>query len=304
MKRFCLSLLGTSLGACAPLEQAPLVYASTEQVGVSVASGVPESPGLKLDIGVKLLDAAYVPVAFSKPCPTGTRKCDFILSTVLGESENSTESLRNDTALNDNRRQISDNDEKIKTKQDEANALSKTLAQMDERDAKQKALDDLKATGNAPPSEVEALQTQVSALPDSAQKGVSIAKRTSVQAEIDSLVKQNQDLIQTNRQIEAAAAARRGDNRRDSLSVYGTFNGNTAAEQQKASLVYGKVFSTGVAAQNLTRGIESGVRASERTRCAIGMSETAATLSKEGKDAAAKDILAAIPGACGQVSAQ
>ena len=44
----------TLLGACAPLSQAGLVYSSRAQVGVNVAGGTPETPGINLNIGMNV----------------------------------------------------------------------------------------------------------------------------------------------------------------------------------------------------------------------------------------------------------
>lgn len=53
-------------GACAPLQQAPLVYSSKVAVGVDLSSNATENPGISITLGVKTVDVAYVPVAVSK----------------------------------------------------------------------------------------------------------------------------------------------------------------------------------------------------------------------------------------------
>src|SRR5689334_4374134 len=55
----------TLLG-CAPLQQAPLVYSSKVAVGVDLSSNAAESPGISISLGVKTVDAAYVPVAVAR----------------------------------------------------------------------------------------------------------------------------------------------------------------------------------------------------------------------------------------------
>jgi hypothetical protein len=59
-------LMGAS--ACAPLAQAPLVYSSKNSFGVDISATSTETPGVSLAIGVKMVDAAYVPVAVAVPC--------------------------------------------------------------------------------------------------------------------------------------------------------------------------------------------------------------------------------------------
>ena len=60
------TLFTVSLTACAPLQQAPLVYSSKLVVGLDVSTSTTENPGFSFSAGVKTVDAAYVPVAVSK----------------------------------------------------------------------------------------------------------------------------------------------------------------------------------------------------------------------------------------------
>ena len=56
----------------------------------------------------------------------------------------------------------------------------------------------------------------------------------------------------------------------DALSVYGRFDGDVnteAGSENAASVGLGKVFSTGIAAQNLTRGIKEAEIANGKARC-------------------------------------
>ncbi len=53
---------------CAPLRQAPLIYASKASVGVDVSATTTEQPGVAINLGYKQIDAAYVPVAVAKDC--------------------------------------------------------------------------------------------------------------------------------------------------------------------------------------------------------------------------------------------
>jgi hypothetical protein len=89
-------LVATSLCACAPLQQAPLVYASKIAVGIDISGTSTESPGISLTVGYKQVDAAYVPVAVAKPCdaaaspdavpsPSCTHNI-YALKTIVGDS--------------------------------------------------------------------------------------------------------------------------------------------------------------------------------------------------------------------------
>ena len=64
------------LVACAPLQQAPLLYSSKTTVGLDVSTSTTESPGASISIGVKIVDAAYVPVAVSKERETNGGNSD------------------------------------------------------------------------------------------------------------------------------------------------------------------------------------------------------------------------------------
>ena len=59
------------LAACAPLQQAPLVYSSKTSMGIDLSTPTSEQPGVSINIGFKQVDAAYVPVAVAKDCDTG-----------------------------------------------------------------------------------------------------------------------------------------------------------------------------------------------------------------------------------------
>jgi hypothetical protein len=66
-KSICFVLLVLPLfSGCAPLQQAPLVYSSKLVIGADISTPTSESPGVSVSLGVKSVDAAYVPIAISK----------------------------------------------------------------------------------------------------------------------------------------------------------------------------------------------------------------------------------------------
>jgi hypothetical protein len=65
-----------TLAGCSALEQAPLVYSSKTTLGVDIGSTSTESPGISLNLGFKMIDAAYVPVAVAKKCETKAESSD------------------------------------------------------------------------------------------------------------------------------------------------------------------------------------------------------------------------------------
>lgn len=85
MKRMTIIASGVLAAGCTPLSQAGLVYSSQVQVGVSLASGTAETPGIKLNLGVTASDIAYVPVVVGT-CAAGQQNCNQRLVVVTGEN--------------------------------------------------------------------------------------------------------------------------------------------------------------------------------------------------------------------------
>jgi hypothetical protein len=67
--------------------------------------------------------------------------------------------------------------------------------------------------------------------------------------------------------LRRARNARGNDDILDALSVYGTFDGTAHGDKDGAGLAAGQVFSTGVAAQHLTRGLRDASILAQRVRC-------------------------------------
>lgn len=65
-RRLSTEILLLALAACAPLQQAPLVYSSAVQVGVRVGVSPTQPDTAEISVGVKVLDAAYAPVAVAR----------------------------------------------------------------------------------------------------------------------------------------------------------------------------------------------------------------------------------------------
>ncbi len=81
----------------------------------------------------------------------------------------------------------------------------------------------------------------------------------------------------------------RNDNRGDAFSVYGSFDTGGSGERQSVGFNIGKIFSTGIAAQNLTRTAEGRARADSVTGCISKLLELASKMSDSDvgkKDAA------------------
>jgi hypothetical protein len=129
----------------------------------------------------------------------------------------------------------------------------------------------------------------------------SSARQASVQATgtrsdaNEKLTKASQNLAAFENSLEASrrqlkdaqdAAAknpetRNAEARGDSFSVYGSFDAGGSGEKSALGFNIGKVFSTGVAAQNLTSAARSG----SVLNCISKVSELSARITDEGKRA-------------------
>lgn len=219
MKKSRLALILTAaswLAACAPLSQAGLVYAARGQAGVSVATGTPETPGLELNIGMKVSDFAYIPVVVGRPCEFTQRSdCNQQLIRVFGthsaRSESSDDGLQNPPPA---------------------------------APAGQKAMAHSVASQSDPP-------------PAPPPPAPAAAQAAAEERLVNALAK----------------VLTQSDTQEDAYSVYGTFDsgGNASAPtgggSGSAGLRMGRVFSTGVASQNLTQGQRDAQRAQSYAQC-------------------------------------
>jgi hypothetical protein len=263
---------------CAPLQQAPLIYSSKTSVGVDVSTPTSEQPGISISIGFKMVDAAYVPVAVAKECDTKilSRNC-----------EDDTYKIRDVTAYNNSddsklpdmrtaeAREIfsrltnlaSERDlakarveelEKQSTKNEAA--INNLTASQDYKDylvaiASTTAPTPAQLKANAQYLELVNLRTTYS--PDTAKKALQHAEEMLVKYVQDPKINN----LAANLKLIASI-----DAKQDAYSVFGSFDGKAGANGRigtdnkpsgEASLVVGKVFSTGVASQFLTQGLKA-----------------------------------------------
>lgn len=295
-----LAMAGSALAACAPLEQAPLVYSSRQQMGVHVAGGTADTPGLELSIGYKSLDAAYVPVAVAKHCPElSAAQCDklvYTLQRITGRNDVDDSSTLDASSIADLREEIGRNKAVIeKSNSDIVDAraeLREIAAQREELTTRETEIAAINARAQATDSKLtvedaahlDELKARVAELKE------SIAREEELKARIRSaeatLTGAQTRLTEDTRRLinlEAARNSRRNDVKEDAFSVYGSFDGDAGAGREEASLAVGKVFSTGVASQNITQGLREGAVLALRARClevvakvAVGMDDAAA----------------------------
>lgn len=285
------------LGGCLPLEQAPLVYTSKVEMGVGVAAGQPEAPGLNVNIGFKSLDAALVPVAYAKHCGakamSGCNAVKYDAQVVKGTNKLSAASLLDEQATKQLLEAIAAGNNTIKLTSDLIVDRKRQLDEVAGLGAKKALLATL-APPPAPPAPAPvpgqpdgATVTVAAAQP--ALSAAQIAEAAKLQAEIDRISKINQDDIRADisrlemqnaaaaksvsaneealRQALARRSTRSGDDKEDALSVYGSFNGSATGDRNGAGLTLGKVFSTGIAAQFIAQGLATSAPASAVAQC-------------------------------------
>jgi|GEM_PF-1132610 len=342
------------LTACAPLQQAPLVYSSKVVVGIDVSTNTTENPGASINLGVKTIDAAYVPVAVSKAVDERSKRNDegtLDIKPIYAKYGQGSTQDSPDKLTEDNKRKIS---AYLDAKQAESSAqdlVSKADAKVKDTSALIAAIDDTQsaiavaqkvpvspadqtaaaAVGSVPQQNerdkrvadinekyIKTLndkQLTISKLSPVAggsynfdvvtqqlttEKAALVTKRDAATTELSQLSAAREDKRKTAEQLfsEAAKAARLlQTDKTDALSVYGRFDSNGSASvgvssgnsnmpsASGASLV-GKVFSTGLASQNLTEA----VKLEAKTKCITSMVDLARVLKEEDRKAFADKI--------------
>lgn len=308
MKRIASATLSlAALSACAPLQQAPLVYSSKTVVGLDVSATTTETPGASFAFGYKSVDAAYVPVAVARTCEGSKTDCSTDIyrlqliggaardgNTTVSDSARSlqarylqqfgqaqeaaeTAKLAQDTAANAHKKASQDLFEEVR-RLDVIEAKS-----AEARSAEEKKVLEEKPQRLARLKEVESEKLKAfEAAKETAESRVATAKE-----------------FDPKRISEASAGAnpvRTGVNtdKADAYSVFGSFDANTktditssglkdgkgAEAKVEPSIVLGKVFSTGVASQNLTLGMQKYYAEMAFTQAAKMVSECVATAHK------------------------
>lgn len=311
-----------AVGGCYPLEQAPLVYSSKQQIGVHVTSGTTDTPGLDIVIGYKGLDIAMVPVAVAKYCEAADHKdcLDEIyrMQVIAGGRQDPLSTKEIAKRMDALRKSITDNQRTFDSNEAEIKLTDIKLAQAQRRSDLLKEIETIRGKLDALEQPKEEVAESDTAEPDTAEPDT--AERTStLQSEKSKKEKElaeYQDVATFNIAREETAVARlraqntslqaairnerdqltsleqqqqgaKAGSRADALSVYGTFTGNATGQAQQAGLSAGKVFATGVAAQYLA----------ERAGTASCLASVAALAEKIKDDTEKRDALIAQAGA-------
>lgn len=264
MKKLTIIMGCSVLTACAPMEQVPLVYSSKNIFGVSLNSGSAEQPGLDVTIGYKGLDAAYVPVAVAKACPKELGEhcihSMFEMKPLTGVSNEAGRQSADNSRIDRLTADVRDAKKAAEDKEREAAELRTLLKANDDQRV---GLADLVMQRDALAA-AEQNDANRKDLEDRQQKIAAISKlepAKDTQKRIDDLEKQAHDArgaeARDAAQLGTLLAIRQVDRQgtfTDAYSVYGSFGGS-ASGGTKAELSLGKTFSTGIAAQNISRGI-------------------------------------------------
>lgn len=264
-----------SMVACAPLQQAPLVYSSKVVVGVDLSAAMTETPGFSIGLGYKQVDAAYVPVAVAKPCPSSDAGCSGAAYQLMPlQGSNTIDSGNEDNEANQAAaKKLLDDVQKASAALAERRSAEQ-LAQQSAQTAKEtlSRLNDELAPLLAKSKEAVLPADQAARLGTLVDSEIPKADAKAKQANVDLLaaqdatarVKAQVELFNVDQLARAAKIVRGSDKKGDANSVFGSFDGATRAgvtagtgaqSNGDASLIIGKVFSTGIASQFLTQGM-------------------------------------------------
>lgn len=259
------------LQGCSSLPQSALIYSSRSTVGVSITSNPASASGVTMSVGVDILDAAYVPVAVTLKNPDGSSGGNSVVP--ISAEFGTTGGGDNQVLTDANKAKLDEYVQALNKVTD----LQKQIQLL--KDSKQPT-DGLQRQIKEANTKVDSL-TKATPSDDNAIKN-AISDRNLSQSQLNDVIAKNQDfdtkIVAGNTELQVAkeaadnkrtaavqAAKLLSLNKKDAFSVYGRFDGNTSgngsvtaaagnAPMPSASLalVVGKIFSTGVASQNLT----------------------------------------------------
>jgi hypothetical protein len=325
ISKSCLAaLFAAAASACAPLEQAPLIYSAAEKGGLFVSTSPSSTSIIDVSIGWSVIDTAYVPVEVAKHCTSaiGCTGEDFKMRDVRGNSTTQSSAQQSLTSVQYLAEAYTIADNVQKDSQRTLTSAATKLADDRELVEAAKTADDLVQTDNTALTLATKQATQavadsplaiaVKTATEKLNADTQLAKIADTKALGINLATDNQAVADAQAKVSAANTATetalkalqdvfgRGpntDDKGDALSVFGSFNSNTsaggpAAGQVAGSLTLGKIFATGVAAQNVSVGLTSSAVSS----CLVDATAASNGISDPTKRQAA---FAALVQACG-----
>ena len=261
------------VSGCSPLQQAPLMYTSKQTLGIDLTTPTAESPSLTFNLGFMNLDAVYIPLAVSKrPESTMHFGIEQIFAT-HGSGGTEAEVNAQPTPATD--KVVINNTQKAA----EVKAATEELQRATQEEAK------TTAQVNALPSNLQEYSATVQSAGVNTARIKPIAERLlanlnalKVPSAIIQKVETGKPLTSVDKEASLSKAQEQqwlaaadtsvaqahygqvyADMQKDSMSVFSTFGttfGHTTGDSGLSNRI-GKVFSTGIAAQNLTRHLET-----------------------------------------------
>lgn len=239
------------------MESASLTYVSKTTAGLSLSAGTPDTPGIDLTIGFDDKNVAFVPVAVAKACYRGTgTNCEnaiYQLQTIQGKKGDAIVSSPIQRRIEELSDQITNLSE---AQTDDSSTLSTLDAQLkayNEAEAAQDQLNSLVGSEGVEEGRLEELRSRVAQRPAINRTEVQ-GRVTTLKRDIPARQQRIDDLLGLRAQLSAQMGADSNSTRDDSYSIYGKFSGGGGGNAQGGTLTAGKVFATGIAAQNLTEG--------------------------------------------------
>lgn len=269
-------LVALGVVACAPLQQAPLVYSSKVSIGIDISGTATEQPGVSINVGYKQIDAAYVPVAVAKPCE----------ETEAGKRDNCTDKIYQLKEI-EGKNKVGDSEvpkgalEAAQKRISEFKQISQARDSADTElaRAKLRLADAEKQLSDLANEKANALKvaTDKGGVGLTTDESILLAERKKRSSQVDvekaavataegQKKKTDEAFNSANVTglVEAYGLVGGENSKTDAYSVFGSFDANTkasaevggaAAPKGEVGLALGKVFSTGVASQNLTEGL-------------------------------------------------
>ncbi|WP_040066498.1 hypothetical protein [Pseudomonas batumici] len=245
-------ILTTSLliSGCSPLQQAPLVYTSKQVLGIDISAPTTESTGVSMNLGFKNIDAAYVPLAVSKAAEGNNA---FEIKPVYATYGEGPQAGQTGTAP-EQQQTVSKLTKELAVKDQQVTLLKSAKAQLLEHKT-------LIENGPTPGNKLlsERLSELVSLPPNVETKLKSNQTLTPVEVQqtlipVDEGIKTSEAAVaQKQKEISQALSI----TKQDAMSVFGSFDSGIKGDSASGvSHHLGKMFSTGVAAQNLTQGLQ------------------------------------------------
>lgn len=286
------------VSGCAHLEQAPLVYSSKTSVGIDVSTTSVETPGLSMSVGYKQIDAAYVPVAVARACPSESKNgadCsgkNYELQLIAGHSKagdstsngESVDAAAKAKAFANAANSYAAANEAANRQQDSVASLEKQISQLtgeieaiDEKRASYAARRQAElATPSAVLTEIQALDADEKTNRDNKTTELIKAEQNLITAKTK-LAAERADAQEKHILLTQTKDAINQVDRDDSYSVFGSFEGKTKANAKagEASVGLGKIFATGVASQNISAGLSNYYETRGVTACYEAVSKLA-----------------------------